>query len=130
MVIETKKEDKKKVLIVEDEIALRNVIVDKLKSEEFDVFEAENGIEGLRIAFKYKPNIILLDIIMPKMNGIEMLRLLRKDPWGKIVPILLLTNDSNPTTMIEMLKNNASDYLIKSDWNLDSVMKMVRAKLI
>ena len=58
-----------------------------------------------------------------------MLNELRKDEWGKTAVVLLLTNDSNPDSMRETLKNNASDYLIKSDWNLDSVVKIVRAKL-
>jgi len=124
---ETKKV--KKVLIVEDEAALKNVLEDRLKDEEFEVLTAADGKEGLESALKNKPDIILLDIIMPKMNGIAMLTELRKDDWGKTAVVLLLTNDSNPDSMSETLKNNASDYLIKSDWNLDSVVKIIRVKL-
>jgi DNA-binding response OmpR family regulator len=120
---------KKKVLIVEDDKALRNVLKDKLNNENFSVLVANDGKEGLSVAEKKKPDLILLDIIMPKMNGLEMLKKLREDRWGKTVPILLLTNDSNPEHMRETLKVDASDYLIKSDWNLEDIIKKIKETL-
>ena len=120
---------KKKVLIVEDDESLRHVLSDKLKREDFSVLTAEDGVEGLKVAFKNKRDIILLDIIMPKMNGVEVIKKLREDKWGKIVPVLMLTNDSSPENMLETLKNNATDYLIKSDWNLDSIISIIKTKI-
>lgn len=120
---------KKKVLIVEDDESLRNVLADKLKHEDFAVLEAKDGEEGLKLALKNKPDIILLDIIMPKMDGIEMLKKLREDQWGKTVSVLLLTNDTDPQHMIETLKVNASDYLIKSEWELEAVIKKIKETL-
>jgi len=119
----------KKVLVVEDDVALRNVLRDKLKHENFAVVVADDGEKGLRVALKEKPDLILLDILMPKMNGVEMMAKLRQEPWGKIVPVLLLTNDSNPDHMRDTLKDNAVDYLIKADWDLDSVIRIIKRKL-
>jgi DNA-binding response OmpR family regulator len=120
---------KKRVLIVEDDTALRNVLGDKLEYEDFFILIAKNGEEGLKMALKNKPDLILLDILMPKMNGVDMLKQLRLDNWGRTVPVLLLTNDSNPEHMRQTLKDNAVDYLIKADWDLNSVIKIIKTKL-
>ena len=117
------------MLIIEDNNALLNVLQDKLTLEDFSVLVAKDGEDGLKIALKNRPDLILLDIIMPKMNGVDMLKKLREDRWGKTVPVLLLTNDSNPEHMMETLKVNASDYLIKSDWELEDVIKKIKETL-
>ena len=83
----------KKILIIEDDSSLRNVLQDKIKHEGFSVFTANDGQEGLETAIKEKPDCILLDVIMPKMSGIQMLKKLREHAWGKTVPVLLLSND-------------------------------------
>jgi len=119
-------EKKKIVLIIEDDKALKAVLADKLRTGGFDVLMASDGAEGLEIAFKELPDIILLDIIMPKMNGVEMLRLLREAAWGKTVPVLFLTNDNEPERMMQALKINANDYLIKSDWALGDIVNKVK----
>jgi two-component system alkaline phosphatase synthesis response regulator PhoP len=120
---------KKTVLVVEDEKALRNILEEKLEKEGFSVLTANDGKKGLGVALKNKPDFILLDILMPAMNGVEMMRRLRQNDWGKTVPILLLTNNTDPEDMRETLKNNAVDYLVKADWDLDSVVKMIKTKL-
>lgn len=121
--------NQKIILIVEDDVALRNVLRDKLINEDFSVLVAIDGADGLKVALKNKPDLILLDIIMPGMDGVEMLRLLREDEWGEKVPVLLLTNDSNPEHMLETLKYNAVDYLTKSDWDLEGVIKKIQTVL-
>lgn len=83
---------KKTILIVEDEKILRETIHLGLESEEFTVIEAKDGEEGLLISLREHPDLILLDLIMPKMNGMTMLKKLRSDDWGKIVPVIILTN--------------------------------------
>ena len=72
----------KKVLVVEDERTLRDALVKKLSKEEFTVLSAKDGKEGLDTALAEHPDLILLDILMPKMNGIEVLQKLREDEWG------------------------------------------------
>lgn len=118
----------KKVLIVEDETALREALVDKLTREGFDALEAKDGEEGLKIALKEHPGLILLDIIMPKMDGMTMMKKLREDEWGKGVPIILLTNLSATEEKIikGIVENEPSYYLVKSDWKIEDVVKKVK----
>ena len=83
----------KKILVVEDEISLRKALADKFRREGFAVLEAKDGEEGLAVALKEQPHIILLDIVLPKMDGMTMLKKLRQEnAWGKSVPVILLTN--------------------------------------
>lgn len=120
---------KKKILIVEDDKALSNILADKLNHEDFSVLTASNGEEGLEIANKENPDLVLLDLIMPKMNGLVMLKKLREDEWGETVPVLILSNDDNPEHISETLKDNATDYLIKSDWRLEDIVNKIKATL-
>src|SRR4030042_2794089 len=113
----------KKILIVDDEPALLAALVDKFTRAGFTVLIAENGKEGLKFAFKNKPDLILLDIIMPIMDGITMLYKLRKDPWGKRVKVILLTNLSDPGKITKALTQSVNGYLVKSDWKIKDVVK-------
>lgn len=122
-------DQKKKILIVDDDSSLRNVLKDKINQEGFTALTAGDGEEGLKIGIKEKPNLILLDVIMPKINGIKMLKKLREDEWGKHVPVLLLSNDDDPEHIRETLKDNATDYLIKSDWELEDIIKKIKETL-
>jgi DNA-binding response OmpR family regulator len=119
----------KKILIVEDEESLLNVLVDKFTAEKFVVFSAKNGFEGLDIALKEKPDIILLDIVMPKMDGLTMLRELREDESGKNIKVIILTNLSGEDSMAEAMDNGSFGYLIKSDWKIEDLVKKVEEKL-
>lgn len=119
----------KKILIVEDDKSLRHALEEIISQEGFTAMVASNGEEGLKSALKNHPDLILLDIIMPKMNGLNLLKSLRDDVWGKSVPVLLLTNDTDPEHMRETLKDNATDYLIKSDWEIEDVVKKVKTTL-
>ena len=122
-------DQKKKILIVDDDGSLRNVLKDKISQEGFTALTAGDGEEGLKIGIKEKPDLILLDVIMPKINGIKMLKKLREDEWGKHVPVLLLSNDDDPEHIRETLKDNATDYLIKSDWELEDIIKKIKETL-
>jgi DNA-binding response OmpR family regulator len=119
----------KKILIVEDEKLVLKSIKITLEEEGYDVFTAKNGEEGLATAIKEKPDLILLDIIMPKMNGMEMLRQLRKDNWGKDAIVMLLTNLSESEKVAEATKYKVFDYLIKSDWKLSDTVEKIKGKL-
>lgn len=123
-------ENKKKILIVEDEVAMLKALAGKFKNENFDVVEAQDGAEGLEMALKEKPDLVMLDIIMPKMDGITLMKEIRSDrPWGDQVPIIMLTNLSDPESVSEAAKYKVYDFLVKTDWRLDDVVTLVREKI-
>jgi DNA-binding response OmpR family regulator len=95
----------------------------KLKSLVYDVISATDGEEGLNKALTEKPDIILLDISMPKMNGHETLTKLRRDPWGKDVPVLFLTNFDDATNISQGVAAHSDDYIIKSSTSLEEIVK-------
>jgi len=121
----------KKILIVEDEVSLLTALTDKFTREKFTVLTSINGKDGLKSALSNHPDIILLDIVMPIMDGITMLHKLRDDDWGKSVKIILLTNLSNPQPgkVTKSLIKSASGYLVKSDWKIVDVVNQVNKLL-
>ena len=119
----------KKILVVEDEAPLLNVIADKLTSVGYSVIKAADGQQGLDLALSEQPDLILLDIIMPVMDGITMLKNLRQNDIGKDIEVVLLTNSNEYKMLAEALEQGARDYLVKSDWNLDDIVKLVDSKL-
>lgn len=119
----------KTILIVEDEATLLEALRDKLTREGHVVIRTKNGEEGLAEAMSKHPDLILLDILMPKMDGMTMLKELRKNEWGKNVYVILLTNLSDVENISEALNNKVTDYLIKSDWDIDEVAKKIKEKL-
>lgn len=119
----------KKILIVEDEEAELRALKDKFQGEGFECLEAKDGREGLRVAVTSHPDLILLDLILPEMDGITMLKKLREDEWGKDVPVIILTNLSDDKTITEAIRSGIYSYLVKTDWRLEDVVKKVKAKL-
>lgn len=117
------------ILIVEDEPLISGALKIKCEHEGFRATVAVNGQDGLRQALSDHPDFILLDIVMPVMNGIAMLKKLRKDKWGETVPVLLWTNLNDMEHMEDRLKYNAVDYLVKSDWTPDRVVSQIKLKL-
>ncbi len=120
----------KKVLIVEDETPLRNAVSDILSFEGFDVFQAKNGQEGLDLALKEHPDIILLDLMMPIMDGLTMLEKLRVDQeYGKNAAVILLTNINDPEKVAMATEAGSYDFLVKSDWNIEDVVVKIKTRL-
>lgn len=119
----------KKILIVEDDKLLLEVLKKRFIEEKFRVLEAINGEDGLKKAIDNRPDIILLDIIMPVMDGMTMLEKLREDEWGKNVEVIILTNLSDVSRVQESLSKGVYDYLVKSDWRLDDLIKRVKNKV-
>ena len=117
-----------RVLIVEDEESLRKVLVRTLEEAGFSTSSAEDGEEGLHLAMQEKPDVIVLDLLMPKMNGTEMLKRLRADQWGKNVPVVILTNISADSDELvrEMVETSPDYYLVKADWSIHDVVEKVR----
>lgn len=117
----------KKLLIVEDEPILLEMYKDKFTKEGFNVFTAENGKSGLELASAHKPNIILLDLMMPVMDGKTMLRRLREIPEFKSVPVIVLTNAGDIENIKETQNfGDACDFLIKSNVTVDEIVKKVK----
>ena len=113
----------KTILIIEDEKSLRGAVVDILHLKEFSSLEARNGREGVELALLNHPDLILLDVIMPEMDGMTALGKIREDEWGKKVPIIILTNSSAAR---EHLADDAvTQYLVKSDWKLHEIVKKI-----
>ncbi len=120
----------KKILIVEDETPLRNAVSDILTFEGFEVFQAKNGQEGLDAALKEHPDLILLDLMMPVMDGLTMLEKLRQDAdYGKKAAVILLTNINDPEKVAMATEAGSYDFLVKSDWNIEDVVKKIKGRL-
>jgi CheY-like chemotaxis protein len=113
----------KTILIIEDEKSLRGAIVDILRLKNFLPLEAKNGREGVKLALSKHPALILLDIIMPEMDGITALKKIREDAWGGKIPIIILTNLS--ATNEQTVDDIMTHYLIKSDWKLHDIVKKI-----
>jgi len=122
----------KTVEVVEDDKPLLKAISEKFKLEGFNVLTAENGEEGLNIALEKQPDLILLDLIMPNMTGLQMMRKLREtnDGYSKHVPIIILTNlSANDRVSAEVVRDEPSYYLVKADWKIEDVVKKVKETL-
>ncbi len=117
------------VLIIEDEAALLRVLSDKLSSEGLSVLEATNGEEGLKLALTRHPDLILLDIVLPKVWGLNMLKSLREDAWGKKVHVFILTNIDKSKEISKGMDYNIARYFIKSDIKLEDLVSSIKLYL-
>ncbi len=115
---------KKSALIIEDDKAQLWVIAKALERAGHKVLKAADGEQGLSIALTKKPDLILLDIVMPKMDGVSVLQRLRQDTWGKNVPVIILTNLSE-IEAADDLSESYGDFLVKSDWSLQDIVSKV-----
>lgn len=117
----------KKILIVEDEEDLRQALTDELQREKYEVIIAHNGKEGLDLALKQHPDLILLDIVMPEMGGMTMLKQLRADEWGKKAQVIMLTNlNATDKILQQVTEDEPSYYLVKSDWKIADIVNKVK----
>lgn len=122
--------EKKVILIVEDEIPLIRAESIKLAAEGFRVLNAKNGLEGLTLAIENKPDLIILDINMPVMDGITMLKKLREDKWGETAHVIVLTNmGGNNTKLADAVENGITEYLVKTDQSLSVLVEKIKTIL-
>lgn len=120
----------KRILIVEDDLPLLNALAETFEKEGFQVLKAQDGEEGLKVALKESPDLILLDIIMPKMHGWQMLEKLREDSWGKKVMVIVLSNISDPQKKEQFMETGqVVDYLVKTELRLQDVVHKVKERL-
>jgi DNA-binding response OmpR family regulator len=124
-----KDEKKVRILLVEDEKSLLKVLADKFKREGFTIYEASDGEEGLNSAIKHRPNLIVLDLVMPNMDGMTMLKRLRENKQGLSIPVLILTNLSDPEYINQANGWGVIEYMVKSNWSLDDVIVKARETL-
>jgi len=122
----------KVILIIEDDESIGTVLLEKFKKEEFHVEFAQDGFAGLELALNTHPDIILLDILMPKMSGLATLRSLRKDSWGSQVPVIILSNVSSEKEEVikSVAKDKPSYYMVKSDVTLDQIVGKVKELMV
>lgn len=105
--------DKQTILVVDDEQDLLDLIEYNLKKEGFDVLKAEDGKEGIAVAREHLPSLVLLDIMMPKMDGLEVVEIMRNDDKLKHIPIIFLTARGDEKTEVEGLNKGGDDYITK-----------------
>jgi CheY-like chemotaxis protein len=118
------------ILIIEDDLVLTRMYQKKFEFDGYEVFLGFGGQEGLKLAQEKKPNIILLDIMMPEMDGFEVLKQLKKDPNMKTIPVIILTNLGTSQVLTdEALRLGAVDFLIKSKTSSEDVVKKVEANI-
>lgn len=104
---------KKTILVVDDEQDLLDLIEYNLRNEGFEVIQAENGLEGIRLAREKKPDLVLLDIMMPKLDGLQVCEMMRRDASIRSIPIIFLTARGDEKTEVEGLDRGADDYITK-----------------
>ena len=121
--------DKKKIMLVEDDVFIRDIYETKLTQENFEVLMAENGLDGLKKIENFMPDIILLDIVMPYMDGMDFLKEIKKNEKFNKIPIIMLSNLSDKERVTEALELGINDYLIKSHFTPSEVVSKVNTLL-
>jgi DNA-binding response OmpR family regulator len=116
---------KNKILIVDDEEYIVKALSDHLGRKGYETITASNGEEGLSAAEKSMPDLILLDIIMPKMDGITMLRELKKNSKTESIPVIMITNLDNKESDMEANELGVAAYLVKTDYGLEEITKKI-----
>ncbi len=121
--------ESKRILLVEDEEMLSNMYQIKFQNDGFVLLKATNGEEGLQMADKEKPDFILLDVIMPKMDGFTVLKKLKENPNTKNIPVLLLTNLGQDEDVKKGNELGAVGYLVKANITPSEVVAKVKSLL-
>lgn len=116
----------KKILFIEDESALQKTFGDLLKQEGFETISAFDGKTGLDLARLKKPDLILLDLILPKMDGFKVLEELKKDKKTKNIPVVVLTNLEGIEEVEKAIQLGATTYLVKAQYTLKEVISKVK----
>jgi len=119
----------KKILIIEDEKLMLDLLQRKLTKEGYEISVARDGEEGIRVIKEVKPNLILLDIIMPKMGGFEVMEEMNKDKELKKIPVIVISNSGQPVELDRAQNLGAKDWMIKTEFDpqevIDKVVKQI-----
>ncbi len=116
----------KTILFIEDESAIHKTFSDALQKEDYEIISALDGEIGLRLAKAKNPSLILLDLILPKMDGFQVLQALKADEETKNIPVIVLTNLEQMEDIQKAIDLGAKTYLVKSNYNLKEVVVMIQ----
>ncbi|MBD3208043.1 MAG: response regulator [Candidatus Nealsonbacteria bacterium] len=119
----------KKVLLVEDEKIMINLLEKKLSQEGYDVSVATNGEDGLKQVKEMKPDVVLLDIIMPKMGGFEVMEKMNDDSELAKIPVIIISNSGQPVELGKAKELGAKDWLIKTEFDPQEVIRKVKKQI-
>ena len=119
----------KKILIIEDDKFLRELLTQKLLKKNFKVLEALDGEEGIKNIKKEKPDLVLLNLILPGIDGFEVLSKMREDPVLSTIPVIILSNLGQKEEVEKGFKLGAVDYLIKAHFTLGEIIEKVKNTL-
>jgi len=119
----------KKILFIEDESALQKTFRDLLEKEGYEMISALDGKTGLELALKEKPDLILLDLILPKLHGFDVLKKLKESEETKEIPIIVLTNLERLEDIDRALELGATTYLVKAQYSLEEVLGKIKKAL-
>jgi len=117
----------KKILIIEDDKFLRELIAQKLLNEKYDIAEAVDGEAGVKAAQKEKPDIILLDLILPGIDGFEVLSRIKSAPEISNIPVIILSNLGQKEDIDRGLKIGATDYMIKAHFTPAEIISKIKS---
>ncbi len=115
----------KKILIVEDEVLILELLSKKLSLEGYDIRSAVDGEEGLKMIKEEKPDLILLDIVMPKIGGMEVLEIMEKEKIARGVPVIIISNSGQPVEIDRAQRLGAKDWLVKTEFDPQTVLNKV-----
>jgi DNA-binding response OmpR family regulator len=118
-----------KILVIEDDKFLRELIVQKLLKEGYETTEAVDGEEGIQRVAKDKPDIVLLDIILPGIDGFEVLRRVRENEEIRDIPIIILSNLGQQDDVEKGMELGAKDYLVKAEFTPTEIVEKIRATI-
>lgn len=119
----------KKILIVEDEDIILDLLKRKLTQEGYEVSAAKDGQEGLKEMRQTKPDLILLDVVMPKLGGFEVMEEMQKDPDLKAIPVIIISNSGQPVELDKAKELGAKDWLIKTEFDPQEVVDKVVSQI-
>lgn len=118
----------KKILIIDDDKIFSKILRDGIISggqEKYEVVTAFDGEDGFVVAFREKPDLIMLDLVMPRMGGVEFLKKLRAEQWGENIPVIVETQLSDMEQMSIGMELGVHSYVIKSDYSIDAILLQI-----
>lgn len=119
----------KKILFIDDESVLQKTFGDIIKEQGYDMVSALDGEIGFRLAKTEKPDLIMLDLVMPKQNGFETLKALKEDEDTQNIPVIVLTNLEDMKNVEKAIELGATTYLVKANYKLEEVVDKIKEAL-
>lgn len=119
----------KKILLIEDEEVLISLLEKKLTQTGYEITVARNGVEGMEKMRSIRPDLILLDILMPQMGGMEVLEAMQKDEELKTIPVIVISNSGQPVEIDKIKELGARDWLVKAEFNPQEVVEKIKKQI-